>query len=218
MTIRNLHERQIAFTIQDQLPVSGNQDIKVELLGRPAPSRRDLGDRRGVLAWDDRLNPEEEKAIESGYRITWPGCKVDHVWAVSSCCLLAGCLGDARRLVGCMARQVRALVHIVHRSRVGSRTWMSWEAWARWWSGLGASSPVHWLTLSTAVAFLGLIAVLLVQTRSSARKRQELAQLTGGVAPKAVEIDPHAALEGISCLRSTVCSRASRCAFSCSQR
>lgn len=75
LTIRNLHERPIAFTIHDQLPVSGNQDIKVELLGRPVPSRRDIEDKRGVLAWDDRLNPDEEKAIEFGYRITWPGAR-----------------------------------------------------------------------------------------------------------------------------------------------
>lgn len=75
ITIRNLHERPVAFTIQDQLPVSGNNDIKVDLLGRPVPTRRDIEDRRGVLAWDDRLNPDEEKAIEFGYRITWPGAK-----------------------------------------------------------------------------------------------------------------------------------------------
>lgn len=72
--IKSLHERPIAFTIQDQAPVSGNQDIKVELIGR-APARRDIDDRRGVLAWDDRLGPDEEKTIEFGYRVSWPGAK-----------------------------------------------------------------------------------------------------------------------------------------------
>lgn len=75
ITIRSLHERPIAYSIQDQLPVSGNNDIKVELVSRPVPSRRDIEDKRGVLAWDDRLNPDEEKTIEFGYKISWPGAK-----------------------------------------------------------------------------------------------------------------------------------------------
>jgi uncharacterized protein (TIGR02231 family) len=74
-TIRNLHERQIAFVIQDQLPVASNQEIKVELLAKPQPTKRDIDDRRGVLAWEDRLNPDEEKAIEMGWRVSWPAAK-----------------------------------------------------------------------------------------------------------------------------------------------
>lgn len=75
ITIKSLHERPIAYTIQDQVPVAAQQDIKVELLGRPAPTRRDIDDRRGVLAWDDKLAPDEERAIEFGYRVSWPGAK-----------------------------------------------------------------------------------------------------------------------------------------------
>lgn len=74
-TVRNLHERQIAFVIQDQIPVANNQEIKVELLARPQPTRRDIDDRRGVLAWEDRLNADEEKTIESGWRVSWPAAK-----------------------------------------------------------------------------------------------------------------------------------------------
>jgi len=75
MTIRSLHERPIAFSVRDQVPVAGNQDIKVELIGRTPPTRRDVDDRRGVLAWEDKLGPDEERVIEFGYRITWPSGK-----------------------------------------------------------------------------------------------------------------------------------------------
>lgn len=72
ITVRNMHERPISYSILDQIPVSQNQEIRVELLGRTAPSRRDVDDRRGVLAWEDRLPPDEERTIDFGYRVSWP--------------------------------------------------------------------------------------------------------------------------------------------------
>jgi uncharacterized protein (TIGR02231 family) len=75
ITVKNLHERPIPVTVLDQIPVSQNADIKVELTGKTAPSRRDVDDKRGVLAWDVTLNPDEERAIEFGYRATWPAAK-----------------------------------------------------------------------------------------------------------------------------------------------
>jgi uncharacterized protein (TIGR02231 family) len=75
MTIKSLHERPIAFSLRDQIPVAANQEIKVELIGRTPPTRRDIDDRRGVLAWEDKLGPDEERAIEFGYRISWPSGK-----------------------------------------------------------------------------------------------------------------------------------------------
>ena len=57
ITVKNLHERAIPLTVLDQIPVSQNADIKVELTGKTAPSRRDVDDKRGVLAWDMTLGP-----------------------------------------------------------------------------------------------------------------------------------------------------------------
>jgi uncharacterized protein (TIGR02231 family) len=73
--VKNLHERAIPVTVIDQIPVSQNGDIKIELLGKSAPTKRDLDDKRGVLAWEMTLQPDEEKAVEFGYRVTWPGAK-----------------------------------------------------------------------------------------------------------------------------------------------
>jgi uncharacterized protein (TIGR02231 family) len=75
ITVKNLHERPIQLRVLDQIPVSQNDAIKIELQGRSAPTRRDVEDKRGVLAWDMTLTPDEEKAVEFGYRVTWPGAK-----------------------------------------------------------------------------------------------------------------------------------------------
>ena len=75
ITVKNLHERAIPVTVLDQIPVSQNADIKVELTGKTAPTKRDVDDKRGVLAWDMKLEPDEERVIEFGYRVTWPAAK-----------------------------------------------------------------------------------------------------------------------------------------------
>jgi uncharacterized protein (TIGR02231 family) len=75
ITVKNLHERAIQLRVLDQIPVAQNDAIKIELQGRTAPTRRDVEDKRGVMAWDMTLTPDEEKAVEFGYRVSWPGAK-----------------------------------------------------------------------------------------------------------------------------------------------
>ena len=75
ITVRNLHERAITLSVLDQIPVSKNQDIRVELNAKTSPTRRDVKDRRGVLAWEKTMRRGEEVVIEFGYRITWPSGK-----------------------------------------------------------------------------------------------------------------------------------------------
>ena len=75
ITVKNMHERAVDLVVQDQIPVSQNQDIKVELVGPTAPTRKDIDDKRGVIAFDSKLEPEAEQVIEFGYRVTWPGAR-----------------------------------------------------------------------------------------------------------------------------------------------
>jgi uncharacterized protein (TIGR02231 family) len=75
ITVKNLHARPIQLSVLDQIPVSQNAEIKVDLTGKTAPSRRDVDDKRGVLAWDMQLAPDEERVIDFGYRTTWPAAK-----------------------------------------------------------------------------------------------------------------------------------------------
>ena len=48
--------------IEDQLPVSEIDDVKVEMLpGSTAPTERDVRGRRGVVAWNFDLGPGEAR-------------------------------------------------------------------------------------------------------------------------------------------------------------
>ena len=75
VSVKNLHERAMQLTVIDQVPVSQNADITVELTGKTAPSRKDVDNKRGILAWDMKLDPAEERVIEFGYRAAWPAAK-----------------------------------------------------------------------------------------------------------------------------------------------
>lgn len=72
IAIKNLHERPIAYSILDQMPVPADDKIKVELQGATAPTRKDVKGQRGVLEWSGKLSAEEEKVIDFGYVVSWP--------------------------------------------------------------------------------------------------------------------------------------------------
>lgn len=75
ITVKNAHPQPVQLTVLDQLPVSQHQDIKVELIAKSQPGRRDVDDKRGVLAWDQKIDAGEERTIDFGYRVTWPAAK-----------------------------------------------------------------------------------------------------------------------------------------------
>lgn len=75
ITVKSLHQRPIAVTVIDQQPVSLNQEVKVEFTSKLQPTRKDLEDQRGILAWDFTMQPDEERVLEFGHRITWPAAK-----------------------------------------------------------------------------------------------------------------------------------------------
>ncbi len=75
LTVKNLHPRAMPVTVVDQVPIANNQDIRVDLSLKPAPTKTGVDDKRGVLSWEMELKPEEERAIELGWKIAWPGAK-----------------------------------------------------------------------------------------------------------------------------------------------
>ena len=75
ITVKNMHQRPIQLRVLDQIPVSQNEAIKIDLLGRTQPTRRNVDEKRGVLAWDMTLAPDEEKVVEFGYRVSWPAAR-----------------------------------------------------------------------------------------------------------------------------------------------
>jgi uncharacterized protein (TIGR02231 family) len=76
IAVRNGHDAAVRVVIEDQLPVSEIDDVKVELLpGSTAPSERDVRNRRGVVAWSFELGAHEARDIKFGWRVRWPSDK-----------------------------------------------------------------------------------------------------------------------------------------------
>jgi uncharacterized protein (TIGR02231 family) len=71
--IRNGHDFPIRIAIEDQLPVSENEDIQVEMLpSTTPPTTTNLRDKRGVLEWAFEAKPGEVRDIAFAWRIRWP--------------------------------------------------------------------------------------------------------------------------------------------------
>src|SRR5260221_12734870 len=67
--VRNGHDFPILIAIQDQLPVSENDDIQVEMLpSTTPPTATNLRDKRGVLEWAFEAKPGEAKDISFAWR------------------------------------------------------------------------------------------------------------------------------------------------------
>jgi uncharacterized protein (TIGR02231 family) len=72
-TVRNGHDFPIRIAIEDQLPVSENEDIVVEMLpSTTAPTATNLRDKRGVLEWAFETKAGEVRDINFAWRVRWP--------------------------------------------------------------------------------------------------------------------------------------------------
>ena len=72
-TVRNGHDFPIRIAIEDQLPVSENEEIQVEMLSSTTPpTATNLRDRRGVLEWAYEAKPGELRDIAFAWRVRWP--------------------------------------------------------------------------------------------------------------------------------------------------
>ncbi|MBR0736190.1 mucoidy inhibitor MuiA family protein [Bradyrhizobium liaoningense] len=72
-TVRNGHDFPIKVAIEDQLPVSENEDIVVEMLpATTPPTASNIRDKRGVLEWSFDAKPGEAKDINFAWRVRWP--------------------------------------------------------------------------------------------------------------------------------------------------
>lgn len=72
-SVKNLHDFAIHATLVDQIPFSESTAITVETLPQTtAPSEKQLGDKRGVMAWSFDAQPGEMKEIRVAYRVKWP--------------------------------------------------------------------------------------------------------------------------------------------------
>jgi uncharacterized protein (TIGR02231 family) len=76
ITVRNGHDAPIRVMVEDQLPVSESDEVKVETLpSTTPPTERDARNRRGVLAWGFTAAAGELHEITFGWRVRWPDGK-----------------------------------------------------------------------------------------------------------------------------------------------
>ena len=72
-SVRNGHDFPIRVAVQDQLPVSENEDIQVEMLpSTTPPTTTNVRDKRGVLEWVFEAKPGEVKDISFAWWVRWP--------------------------------------------------------------------------------------------------------------------------------------------------
>ena len=72
-SVRNGHDFPIRIAIEDQLPVSENEEIQVEMLpSTTPPTATNLRDKRGVLEWAFEAKPGEARDIAFAWRVRWP--------------------------------------------------------------------------------------------------------------------------------------------------
>jgi uncharacterized protein (TIGR02231 family) len=72
-TVRNGHDFPIKIAIEDQLPVSENEEIQVEMLpSTTPPTASNIRDKRGVLEWAFDAKAGEVRDINFAWRIRWP--------------------------------------------------------------------------------------------------------------------------------------------------
>jgi uncharacterized protein (TIGR02231 family) len=71
--VRNGHDFPIRIAIEDQLPVSENEEIQVEMLSSTTtPTASNIRDKRGVLEWAFDAKAGEVRDINFAWRIRWP--------------------------------------------------------------------------------------------------------------------------------------------------
>lgn len=77
ITIKNFHNGKIPVTVFDRYPYAWEKEIQVELYGATTkPTRDNVEDKRGVLAWDREIESGKQTQIDLSYKVTWPADKV----------------------------------------------------------------------------------------------------------------------------------------------
>ena len=72
-SVKNLHGFPISVLVLDKVPFSENTAISVETLAQTTPpTEKQVGDKRGVLAWSFELQPNEAKDIHLAWQLKWP--------------------------------------------------------------------------------------------------------------------------------------------------
>ena len=71
--VTNRHKVAMPVTVFDQIPVSRDEAINVELLeDTTRPTQQNVENRPGILAWKRELKPQQKQTIDFGYAVSFP--------------------------------------------------------------------------------------------------------------------------------------------------
>jgi len=70
ITVRNTKSKAIKLTLEDQFPISQNEDIEVEVIDAGGAS---VNNKNGILTWNLDLNPGETVSKKFTYSVRYPG-------------------------------------------------------------------------------------------------------------------------------------------------
>lgn len=73
ITIRNNKKETIEMTLKDQIPLSTDKDITIELLDK---NKAEVNEETGVLTWDIKLKPNETQKLRVSYKVKYPKDKL----------------------------------------------------------------------------------------------------------------------------------------------
>jgi uncharacterized protein (TIGR02231 family) len=71
ITVRNKRDEKVEIQIEDQVPVSAEQDVKVRF-SKETLAGAELNESTGALTWNIKLNPKESKTFVFSYIISYP--------------------------------------------------------------------------------------------------------------------------------------------------
>jgi uncharacterized protein (TIGR02231 family) len=75
-SIRNGHDMPVRIVVEDQVPVSEVDEVKVEMLSvTTPPTEKDVRNRRGVMAWSFDLAPGAARDLRIAWLARWPADK-----------------------------------------------------------------------------------------------------------------------------------------------
>src|SRR5699024_8471233 len=70
--VTNHHKQAVQVRILDRLPVSQEDILTVKPLDISEPVRRDVENKKGVLAWDRKVPAGETVSVQSGFEVRVP--------------------------------------------------------------------------------------------------------------------------------------------------
>jgi uncharacterized protein (TIGR02231 family) len=86
ITVKNLHARPMDIQVVDRMPVSAQDEIKVDfsVTVGPQPAAVEGENKRGLFRWDLKAGPDEEQKLVYGYRVTSPVDRKVHYHALTA--------------------------------------------------------------------------------------------------------------------------------------